>query len=120
MTKKYCKVIDEEKGLVQVGTGTNDKYYQSIGFIQQDVVEVDNVWYLKGKEPEPDIDKQKQQLRQELENTFYNTYPLYKQCNIAIYGTEEERKEFKEFHDEVVGEYDKKIEEIDNKTGNKQ
>jgi hypothetical protein len=42
----------------------------------------------------------------ELERTFYTNYPLHKQCNIGVYGTEEERLEFKEFHDAKVYEFD--------------
>ena len=112
---KYVKIIDEEKGLVEVGLGTNTNFYKSLGFIEKEV-EQDNKgnYYLKGKIPKATAEEQKQQLKEELENTFYNTYPLYKQCNIAIYGTEEERKEFKEFHDKVVGEYDEKVKELDN------
>lgn len=109
---KYCKIINEEKGLVQVGTGSNINFYKSIGFTLQEVEEVDGIWYLQGKVPEPDLEIKKQELKQELENQFYTEYPLYKQCNIAIYGTEEERQKFKEFHDKLVEEYDKKIIEL--------
>ena len=109
---KYCKIINEEKGLVQVGTGTNENFYKSIGFTLQEVEEVDGVYYLQGKAPASDLEKKKQELKQELEQQFYKEYPLYKQCNIAIYGTEEERQKFKEFHDELVEQYDKKLVEL--------
>ena len=109
---KYCKIINEEKGLVQVGTGSNINFYKSIGFTLQEVEKVDGVWYLQGKAPESNLEIKKQELKQELENQFYTEYPLYKQCNIAIYGTEEERQKFKDFHDKLVEEYDKKIIEL--------
>ena len=108
---KYCKISEDGKS-VQVGTGSNINFYKSIGFTLQEVEEVDGVWYLKGMVPEPNLERKKQELKQELENKFYREYPLYKQCNIAIYGAEEERQRFKEFHDKLVEEYDKQISEL--------
>lgn len=106
---KYCKIIDKEKGLIQVGLGTNEKFYKSIGFTLQEVEEIEGQYYLKGQVPEEilnDIkEKNKLKLKQELKEKFYKEYPIYKQCNIAIYGTNEERKKFKEFHDKIVEEY---------------
>ena len=106
---KYAKIINEETGQIAVGIGSNINYYKSKGFTLQEVEEVDGVYYLQGKAPAIDLEKKKQELKQELEQQFYKEYPLYKQCNIAIYGTEEERQQFKEFHDKLVEEYDKKI-----------
>lgn len=63
---KYCKIINEEKGLVQVGTGSNINFYKSIGFTLQEVEEVDGVWYLQGKVPEPDINLLKAKKKEEL------------------------------------------------------
>lgn len=63
---KYCKIINEEKGLVQVGTGSNINFYKSIGFTLQEVEEVDGVYYLQGKAPAPDLDKLKAQKKEEL------------------------------------------------------
>lgn len=50
---KYAKVIDNELGLCEVGTGTNAEFYQSIGMSQMDVEvsEKDNQWYLSDKCP---------------------------------------------------------------------
>ena len=65
---KYCKIINEEKGLVQVGTGTNENFYKTIGFTLQEVEEIDGVWYLQGKAPAPDLEvlklKKKEELKQ--------------------------------------------------------
>ena len=65
---KYCKIINEEKGLVQVGTGSNINFYKSIGFTLQEVEEIDGVWYLQGKAPAPDLEvlklKKKEELKQ--------------------------------------------------------
>ena len=114
---KYCKVINEDTKEVTVGLGTNEHFYKSIGFKKKEVIEVNNRYYLKGFEPEVDLSEikelKKQKLKKEIEEKFYVEYPIYKQCNIAIFGTEEERQKFKEFHDVLVSEYDKKLEMID-------
>lgn len=46
------------------------------------------------------------EVKHVVEEKIYNKYPLFKQCNIAIYGSNEEKDEFKKFHDEKVAEYD--------------
>ena len=50
---KYAKIIEQETGLCEVGTGTNIQFYKSIGMTQQDVEqsEKDNQWYLSEKCP---------------------------------------------------------------------
>lgn len=50
---KYTKIIDEETGLVNIATGTDIEYYQSIGMVELDVEQsdVDNNWYLSEKCP---------------------------------------------------------------------
>ena len=114
---KYCKVIDEDTREVTVGLGTNEDFYKSIGFKKKEVIEVNNRYYLKGFEPEIDLNKikelEKQKLKKEIEEKFYAEYPLYRQCNIAIFGTEEEKQKFKEFHDALASKYNEKLEMID-------
>ena len=50
---KYCFILDEEKGLVQLGAGCSDEYYIEIGMEQRDVEQsdIDFNWYLKNKCP---------------------------------------------------------------------
>lgn len=50
---KYCKFIDEAKGLVKLGAGCSDEYYQAIGMVERDVKQsdIDNKWYLTEKCP---------------------------------------------------------------------
>ncbi len=50
---KYAKVINNETGLCEVGTGTNSKFYKSIGMKEQDVSQsdIDGKWYLSDKCP---------------------------------------------------------------------
>lgn len=50
---KYAKIINQETKECQVGTGTNSKFYQSIGMVEMDVGQAANgQWYVKGYEPE--------------------------------------------------------------------
>lgn len=50
---KYCFLLDDNTGLVQLGVGCSDEYYKEIGMKQRDVEEseVDFQWYLKDKCP---------------------------------------------------------------------
>jgi len=57
---KYAKVINDETGLCEVGTGTNTEYYISLGMEELDVEksDVDNNWYLSELCPhKTDVDK---------------------------------------------------------------
>lgn len=64
---KYCFITDEETGLVQLGVGCNDEYYEEIGMKQRDVEqsEKDFKWYLTEKcphfTPEEKLQNAKQQ-----------------------------------------------------------
>ena len=50
---KYCKILDDKTGLVQLGAGCSDEYYAKIGMELRDVEqsEIDFQWYLKNKCP---------------------------------------------------------------------
>ena len=50
---KYAKIINQETGLCEVGTGTNTEFYKSIGMVELDVQQsdIDNSWYLADKCP---------------------------------------------------------------------
>lgn len=58
---KYAKIINHETKLCEVGTGTNAKFYQSIGMTEMDVEQAYNgQWYLRGCAPEkpaPTVDE---------------------------------------------------------------
>lgn len=50
--KKYAKLTDVEKGLCQVGIGTDEEFYKSIGFELMDVEQdAKGNWYLADKVP---------------------------------------------------------------------
>lgn len=49
---KYAKITNEKNKACQVGTGTNDAFYESIGMTKMDVEEAWNgKWYLSGYAP---------------------------------------------------------------------
>ena len=55
--KKYAKIHDQDRGIVEVGLGADIKFYQSIGMTQMDVEQGnDGMWYLVGKTPQPSLD----------------------------------------------------------------
>jgi type I site-specific restriction-modification system R (restriction) subunit len=50
--KKYAKITNQSTKQCEVGIGTNDKYYKSLGMTLQDVEQgKDNNWYLVGYAP---------------------------------------------------------------------
>lgn len=50
---KYAKIMNQQTGLCEVGTGTNTAFYKSIGMTEQDVLlsDIDGNWYLAEKCP---------------------------------------------------------------------
>ena len=61
---KYAKVINEETKLCEVGLGTNNNFYQSIGMEELEVEQAYNgKWYLAGYAPaksEPTKEEQRE------------------------------------------------------------
>lgn len=51
--QKYCRILDDKTGLVQLGVGCSDDYYISIGMKKRNVEqsEIDGNWYLSSKCP---------------------------------------------------------------------
>lgn len=64
--KKYCFILDEEKGLVQLGAECSDMYYEEIGMKKRDVKQsdIDFQWYLSEKCPMK-TEEQKEKEKQE-------------------------------------------------------
>lgn len=62
--KKYAKIVNEETNQVSVGTGTNTKFYKSIGMTEMHVEQGwDGNWYLAGYVPEKPAPTQDEQRR---------------------------------------------------------
>lgn len=74
---KFAKVINNETKLCEVGSGTNAKFYQSIGMTEQEVEQgYDGKWYLSGyapKKPEPTVEEQNEAIRQTRESLYRST-----------------------------------------------
>ena len=51
--QKYCKILNNKTGLVQLGAGCSDEYYKAIGMKLRDVEqsEIDFQWYTASKCP---------------------------------------------------------------------
>ena len=115
--KKYCKIVNNETKQVNVGLGENVEFYKSIGYIEQEVEQdYKGNWYLKGygeiESLEEAKEKKLKELKKDVENYIYSIYPLYKQNNIAIFGTDEERQKFKEFHNTTTSWYNEVVDKV--------
>lgn len=83
---KYAKIINEETKECQVGTGTNAKFYQSIGMTEMDVeLAYNGQWYIAGYapvEPEPTIEEKNEVIRQTRAKLYAELVdPLHAQKN---------------------------------------
>ena len=73
--KKYAKIINEQNQ-VEVGTGTNSAFYQSIGMVEMEVEQAyDGSWYVKGyapEKPQAEVNAERiSELKQLLADTDY-------------------------------------------------
>lgn len=66
----YCKILNNETGLVKIGAGCSDEYYQEIGMELRDVEqsEVDFNWYLANKCPHYTPEEKEQRERERIAN----------------------------------------------------
>ena len=71
---KYAKVVNETKGLCNVGVGSDLDFYKSIGMVELDVEqsEKDNLWYLADKCPHY-TPEEKEEIEQERINNLKMT-----------------------------------------------
>lgn len=62
--RKYAKVVDDVTKKCDVGLGDDVEYYESLGFIEQDVEQAyNNQWYLEGYAPSITDEEQKENRR---------------------------------------------------------
>lgn len=58
----YAKIVDKEKMLCEVGTGTNSAFYESIGMELMDVEQgYDGNWYVAGHAPKQPLEERIEQ-----------------------------------------------------------
>jgi hypothetical protein len=75
----------------------------------KEIVFIDGKNYFKDEAPDPLIIEKKRTIleaKRKLEDLFYSQYPPHRQNNIALFGTEEQKSQFKTFHDEEVKKFD--------------
>lgn len=67
---KYCKILNEETGLVQLGAGCSDEYYEEIGMKQRDVQQsdIDFQWYLSELCPMKTPEQKEQEEKERIAN----------------------------------------------------
>lgn len=65
---KYCKVLDEKTGLVQIGVGCSDEYYKEIGMESRNVQQsdIDGSWYIIDKCPMKTQEQKEQEERERI------------------------------------------------------
>lgn len=125
---KYCKIVNKEKGLIEIGLGTDTDFYKSIGFTLQEVEEIDGVWYLKGKAPAPDLEVLKLKKKEELKkardeylkqnNYDYSENDLFNIVNLIGFTQEEKDNYIAFIKDNLKVKYDiftLKIKQCNNK-----
>lgn len=90
--KKYAKVINEETKLCEVGLGTNNNFYASIGMTEMDVEQAyDGSWYILGFAPEKPLPTY-EEVRQTRE-ALYRDQKDPITCQIQSLRDEEETEE---------------------------
>lgn len=88
---KYAKIIDKKTGLCEVGTGTNIKFYQSIGMTQLNVQQsdIDNNWYLAEKCPMKTDEEKLNIAKTSKYNEINNGARIYLESGNALFEIEE-------------------------------
>ena len=77
----------------EVGLGTDEGFYQSIGMTEQDVEQAwDGTWYLKGYIPEKPVEIKQEEVRK-VRNSYLEATDKYMIVDFPI--TDEEREEYK-------------------------
>ncbi|MDR1425855.1 MAG: hypothetical protein LBI70_02580 [Rickettsiales bacterium] len=111
--------LDDENNIVAAATfAFGDNSVETSNEVARDA---DGKLYFSGSRPPVDkIAELKKEIifrkRAALDSIFYSNYPLHKQCNIGIYGTEEERTLFMEFHNAKVSAFDSFVDTVENCT----
>ncbi len=95
---KFAKIINEGTKQCEVGAGTNSRFYQSIGMIEQDVEQAYNSsWYLRGyapAKPELDVEELSAQKRSERDVVLQST-DIYMLSDFPI--SDEQRELYKQY-----------------------
>ena len=91
----YAKIINNETKKVDVGTGTNTAFYQSIGMSEMEVEQAyDGSWYLKGYAPEKPTEQKEAEVRA-VRNQYLEQTDKYMITDYPI--TDEERELYRQY-----------------------
>ena len=88
--KKYAVITDEKTKACNVGLGTNEKFYKSIGMTLMDVEQAyDGVWYIEGYAPEePQEEKDKKEVERLKAELAATDYKIIKCSEYSLNGQE--------------------------------
>jgi hypothetical protein len=109
--------LDEEGNIKESGN-IRCSHWKNCNQTEEDIVyDCDGRLVLESKlnrEKELKFNKYIKSVRLKKANEEYilSVYPEYKQRNLGIYGTDEEKRAFKDFKDKAVEKYDKLIEKV--------
>lgn len=99
---KYAKIVNQETKECQVGTGTNAKFYKSIGMVEMDVERAYNgQWYVVGYapvRPEPTVEEKNEAIRQ-------TRAGLYAQLIDPLHSQKQRKTVLGEWTEELEAEY---------------
>lgn len=109
--KKYAKVINEETKVCEVGLGTNNNFYASIGMTEMEVEQAyDGSWYLAGYAPAKPAPTKEEQQKARQKAYKAEVDPIT--CHIQRLGDEEQTPEVIAEIASLVEERKAKVEEI--------
>lgn len=106
MTKKYAKITNETTKQCEVGIGTNEKFYKSIGMTELDVEQgYDGGWYLKGYAPQKPQELINQEKIAEYQKYLTDTdYVVVKISEAMVSGSKQLINELKNKYADVLNE----------------
>ena len=104
---KYAQIVNEETKQCNVGTGTDDAFYQSIGMTQMDVEQAYNgYWYVLGYAPEKPQEIKEQEVRQ-VRNNYLKDFVDPLQLVLRWGDLSEEEQEFTREYRQYLLDYTK-------------
>ena len=93
--KMYAKIINEETKACEVGLGTNNNFYASIGMEEMEVEQAyDGSWYLKGYAPEKPTEQKEAEVRA-VRNQYLEQTDKYMITDYPV--SDDERELYKQY-----------------------
>lgn len=84
---KYCEIVNEQTGLVNIGLGNNSDFYKSIGMELREVdkSDIDKKWYLSEKCPHKTDEEKLKEAKENKYNECLEKAYLYQQNGTVEY-----------------------------------